>query len=248
MRHLMKHKSFPLRIPCLGLALVTLALLTGCEEVNMAIDNILGRRSPVVLAAASHQSQLSTILAKKRRAGDPPPAPAPEATPSQPQRPAKQVAPAPGKVPGKPVAKRPQTPLHRLKGKKRAVGAMPPRPKQPGVPLPQVAEVPETVFRVSRDPFKAPTEILPTECPPSTPLCKFDRSQLKLVGVIQVENGQFKGMVEDPDGRGYFVTTGMQIGGATVTQVTRRGITLHLRKTGQDVVLPLFEAREAKEF
>jgi len=80
------------------------------------------------------------------------------------------------------------------------------------------------------------------------PLCKFDRSQLKLVGVIQVSDGQFKGMVEDPDGRGYFVTPGMQIGGATVTQVTQRGITLHLRKTGQDVVLPLFlESRESRE-
>jgi len=33
-----------------------------------------------------------------------------------------------------------------------------------------------------------------------------------------------------------------------VTQVTQRGITLHLRKTGQDVVLPLFlESRESRE-
>lgn len=110
--------------------------------------------------------------------------------------------------------------------------------------MPTPAE-PATFTGVARDPFKAPTEILPSECPPSMPLCKFDRSQLKLVGVIQVAEGHFKGMVEDPDGRGYFVTPGMQIGGATVTQVTQRGVTLHLRRTGQDVVLPLFA--EVKE-
>jgi hypothetical protein len=106
-----------------------------------------------------------------------------------------------------------------------------------------------TEFPVVRDPFKAPTEILPSECPPSMPLCRFDRSQLKVVGVIQVEDGQFKGMVEDPDGRGYFITPGMQIGGATVTQVTNKGIMLHVAKSKQDVMMPLFlEAREAGEF
>ena len=78
-------------------------------------------------------------------------------------------------------------------------------------------------FQAERNPFKAPTEVLPSECPPSMPLCRFDRSQLKLVGVIQVSEGEFKGLVEDPDGRGYFITPGMQIGGATVTQVTNRG-------------------------
>ena len=81
------------------------------------------------------------------------------------------------------------------------------------------------------------------------PLCRFDRSQLKLVGVIQVSEGQFKGLVEDPDGRGYFITSGMQIGGATVTQVTNKGITLHVHRTRQDVTMPLFrEARESGEF
>ncbi len=80
------------------------------------------------------------------------------------------------------------------------------------------------------------------------PLCRFDRSQLKLVGIIQVGDGQFKAMVEDPDGRGYFVTSGMQIGGATVIQVSNRGVTLHLHKTQQDVLMPLYrETREASE-
>jgi hypothetical protein len=106
------------------------------------------------------------------------------------------------------------------------------------------------LFQAERNPFKQPTEVLPSECPPSMPLCRFDRSQLKLVGVIQVSEGEFKGMVEDPDGRGYFVTPGMQIGGATVTQVSNKGITLHLHRTRQDVVMPLFkEARgEAGEY
>jgi len=94
-----------------------------------------------------------------------------------------------------------------------------------------------------------PTEVLPSDCPPSMPLCKFDRSQLKLVGVIQVSEGNYKGMVEDPDGRGYFITTGMQIGGATVTQVTSKGITLHLHKTRTDVTMPLVrEARDTGEY
>jgi Tfp pilus assembly protein PilP len=100
-------------------------------------------------------------------------------------------------------------------------------------------------FVMLRDPFKQPTEILPSECPPSMPLCRFDRSQLKLVGVMQVSDGQFKGLVEDPDGRGYFITAGMQIGGATVTQVTNKGIILHVHRTRQDVTMPLF--REARE-
>jgi Tfp pilus assembly protein PilP len=126
---------------------------------------------------------------------------------------------------------------------------MAPRKKEelPGLPAP--VEAPSPLFEIARDPFKAPTEVLPSECPPSMPLCKFDRSQLKLVGVIRVEDGYFKGMVEDPDGRGYFVTPGMQIGGATVTQVREDGITLHLSKTGQDVVIPLFLVpKQSQEF
>ncbi len=80
------------------------------------------------------------------------------------------------------------------------------------------------------------------------PLCRFDHSQLKLVGVMQVADGQFKAMVEDPDGRGYFVIPGTQIGGATVTQVSTRGITLYVHKTKKDVPLPLFkEGRETSE-
>lgn len=92
-----------------------------------------------------------------------------------------------------------------------------------------------------RDPFDKPTEVLPSECPPSMPLCRFTRSQLKLVGVIQVADGVFKGMVEDPDGRGYFIAPGMQIGGATVTQITSQGATLREHAGRRDVPMPLFK-------
>jgi hypothetical protein len=79
------------------------------------------------------------------------------------------------------------------------------------------------------------------------PLCKFDHSQLKLVGVIQMPDGNYKGMVEDPDGRGYFINTGMLIGGATVTQVNNRGVVLHVHKTHTDVSMTLSqESRQAE--
>jgi hypothetical protein len=56
-------------------------------------------------------------------------------------------------------------------------------------------------------------------------------------------------MVEDPDGRGYFVTPGMQIGNATVTQVTNKGVILHVHKSKQDVIIPLYkEPKETEEF
>jgi Tfp pilus assembly protein PilP len=118
--------------------------------------------------------------------------------------------------------------------------------RRPGIFAPKEVVAPTVVspekmdfITDGRDPFKAPTEVLPTECLPSMPLCRFDFSQLKLVGVIQVGRGQFKGMVEDPDGRGYFIAPGMQIGNGTVTQVTRDGVVIHLHGIKQDARLPL---------
>ena len=278
------------KVQAVGLAILLGSLATGCTEVNVAIDELLGKQPPSLYAAASDQSRLPTILAKKRPAGERPPSREPQiqppseertpsatpssTTPTPPEKP-KEVQARP--QPAVPPAETPPTPpekpqetkaqeqppspaapdqaitelsLHQVKGKKAPPGAMPPAKNEEmqGAPTEPTTTEPATFTGIKRDPFKAPTEILPSECPPSMPLCKFDRSQLKLVGVIQVSDGQFKGMVEDPDGRGYFVTPGMQIGGATVTQVTQRGITLHLRKTGQDVVLPLFlESRESRE-
>lgn len=246
----------------IGLALLLGTLMTGCTEVNMAIDQLLGKQPAIVSAAVSGESQPSVIVARKTSPGE---QPAAEKTPVEPSS-RQGMAPAPVAPPPEPAQKHleaaqrtaptssPTTgrdaSVKEAKGKKALPGSpqtLPPPKKEevPGAPSAPVATEPTTFTAVVRDPFKAPTEVLPSDCPPSMPLCKFDRSQLKLVGVIQVQEGNFKGMVEDPDGRGYFVTPGMQIGGATVTQVTQRGITLHLRKTGQDVVLPLFvETRE----
>ncbi len=254
-------KLFSLKsIYCVGLAVSALALLTGCEEANLAVDTVLGRRSPVLSAAP--QVPPSVIPAARRTPGDkaapadapvqvdtapsgkvaPPeaaPAPAPVAPQDKPAGAQIQTAPTPSERPVPPVAE-----SQAVTGKRRGPGALSPQTRQ-AMPAEEERAAKDS-FVVVRDPFKQPTEILPSECPPSMPLCRFDRSQLKLVGVIQVSEGQFKGLVEDPDGRGYFITSGMQIGGATVTQVTNKGITLHVHRTRQDVIMPLFrEAREA---
>ncbi len=248
-------KFFSLKsIYCVGLAVAALALLTGCEEANMAVDSILGRRSPALSAAP--QVPPSVIPAAKRMPGEKA-APSAEAGPPVETQPGRVTPSAPTEAtspagqPGVPAQAGPnsaQPPAPEvaqspgIAGRKRAPGELSPQTK---ATMPQGDERAKETFVAVRDPFKQPTEILPSECPPSMPLCRFDRSQLKLVGVIQVSEGQFKGLVEDPDGRGYFITAGMQIGGATVTQVTNKGITLHVHRTRQDVTMPLF--REARE-
>ncbi|MGB6068886.1 MAG: hypothetical protein WBG50_29090 [Desulfomonilaceae bacterium] len=216
----------------LSMVTVMLMPLAGCEEANMAIDIILGKQSPV-LSASTQLSPQSFVFAKRREAGE---------------KASTGIEPA-GSADQKPAANPAKTKPSQYatqQGKRRAPGHPSPAMQQAAPPE---AKKPTELFRVERNPFKPPTEVLPSECPPSMPLCRFDRSQLKLVGVIQVSEGEFKGMVEDPDGRGYFVTTGMQIGSATVTQVNNKGITLHLHRTHQDVLMPLFkEARKASEF
>lgn len=234
MKHLTNTYSL-MRTCCISLALVLLCLLSGCDEANVAIDSILGRRTPV-LSAAPHGSSSPLIPAKMRVPGEKSPAPEGEPAVERPAPQAAQPAPAQAAVP---------------KGKKREPGQMPPA-AEPNVaekaPIPEAAKPPsaEEALSPPRDPFKQPTEILPSECPPSMPLCRFDRSQLKLVGVIQVSDGQYKGLVEDPDGRGYFVSAGMMIYGATVTQVNNRGMVLRLHKDGADVPMPLSKG-EVKE-
>jgi Tfp pilus assembly protein PilP len=215
------------RIFYLGMVVFVLAPLAGCEEANLAIDSILGRRSPV-LSAAQQASSQSLIPAKRRTPGE-------KVSPvGEPSAPAEQ----------KPAGEQPAQ-YATQQGKRQTPGQLSPAMQ---LLMPTQEKKTADFFQAERNPFKAPTEVLPSECPPSMPLCRFDRSQLKLVGVIQVSEGEFKGLVEDPDGRGYFITPGMQIGGATVTQVTNKGITLHLHRTRQDVVMPLFrEAREVGE-
>jgi len=234
-----------------ALALGALVLLTGCEEANLALDKLLGKPSSAIQAWPPQASTAPMAqFALKREPGERPPAPA-EPAPGMKREPGDRPAPpkvvTPAEVPA-PLTPAPKPPPEVAKGKKRQPGERAPAaaPPAPGV----VAEEPvkRDLFRVGRDPFKKPTEILPSECPPSMPLCRFDYSQLKLVGVIQVSDGQFKGLVEDPDGRGYFIAAGTRIGGATVTQVTNQGATLYLSKTKQDVPMPLFQAaREISE-
>jgi hypothetical protein len=213
------------------LALGLLVILAGCQEINSGIDGLLGRKSPV-LSSASHATSADLVPVKKRSPGVPP-----EAT--KPDTPDRTTVEPPKR---RPAGKKAASAVP--EGKRRAPGSPPPTTADAG-PTP---EGEKTAFTVVRDPFKKPTEILPTECPPSMPLCRFDRSQLKLVGVIQINEGQFKGMVEDPDGRGYFVTPGQQILGATITQVSYKGVILRDHKTKQDVLMPLYvEAKETGE-
>lgn len=99
-------------------------------------------------------------------------------------------------------------------------------------------------FVLERDPFKPPTEILPTNCPPSDPLCKFDYSQLKVVGLMQMAGGLYLAFVQDPDGRRYSVATGQMIGSATVTQISSGGITLRLHQRGREVMIPIYRTEK----
>jgi hypothetical protein len=220
-----------------GIALSMVVTLVGCEEANVALDNLIGRK-PVVVTDSQSLSAVSVVPAKKRTPGELPAAPTPQAEPGAKPKP-QDTGSAQQKA--EPAEQQP------MAGKKRKAGALAPPPPTAPSAVAKVDEMPPPppIPPVKRDPFKAPTEILPTECPPSMPLCRFDRSQLKLVGVIQVEDGNFKALVEDPDGRGYFISSGMQIGNATVTQVTNRGMTLRVAKTLQDVQMPLF--KEAKD-
>jgi len=246
------------RFYSLVLGATMVALLTGCEEANIALDHILGRTSPM-LSASGQSSPITIIQAKRTTPGEKQSqeAEAKPATPAAPETatpkkrplgeksgPAAQVKP-PDQPAAPPTAPKPAEGVPGLaEGKRRAPGQ-----SAPVVALPPVApgepKSPRELFGIGRDPFRQPTEILPTECPPSMPLCRFDPAQLKLVGVIQVEDGQFKGMVEDPDGRGYFITAGMQIGRATVTQINAEGVTLHDHRTRKDVPLRLL--REGRE-
>lgn len=186
-------------------AVAILALLTGCKEANLAIDFILGTRTPTFMA--SHPIlPFSMISSKKRTIISKALPETHEATQ---------------------VETRPSVDAEHGGNRNRLEpNEIPPQDRQTGKP----GEYSQREI-YPRDPFRPPTEDRPSECPPSMPLCRFDPSQLTLRGLIQVDDGQFKGMVEDPDGRGYFITPGMQISGATVTQVTSKGIILYLHKS-----------------
>ena len=196
----------------------------------MAIDVIFGKQLPV-LSASAEMSRKSFILAKRREAGEKA-STGIEAAVSADQKPTAYSG-EDQSLQSTPLGREGAACAHHYATGRSACSK----------------EARQSSSRSSEIPSNHLQRSCLSECPPSMPLCRFDRSQLKLVGVIQVSEGEFKGMVEDPDGRGYFVTTGMQIGGATVTQVNDKGITLHLHRTHQDVMMPLFkEAKKAGEF
>ncbi|MBM3300274.1 MAG: hypothetical protein FJY85_09995, partial [Deltaproteobacteria bacterium] len=69
------NRALLVKIHCLVVSLTALVLLVGCEEANLAIDNVLGRKSPLSLAAASDGARLTAVFAKKQPAGAMPSAP-----------------------------------------------------------------------------------------------------------------------------------------------------------------------------
>jgi len=231
----------PLRKPSpliLGIIMAPLVMLTGCQELQTTVDSLLGKDA-MASSPGPGGPALKLMLAQQQS----PPAGArkPPGT-TAPSAPGRPVAPAAKRQPGtattKPDADAAQKAEIR-QGKKTRPGRYAPA-AGPTEAREMIAEIPE--FRGRVNPFDAPTELgPPSDCPPSRPLCRFDRSQLKLVGVIQMGDGQLKGLVEDPGGRGYFVVAGMQIGTATVTQITYSGITLQEHKFGgKDVIIPLY--------
>lgn len=199
------------RLVGIGCLLGGMFLLSGCSDVHIAVDQLLGKEAPLLSKVQSSASEDSLTLLQDKK-------PIPRRD-KQPTKRARR---------GKPGAKA------KMEGKRRPPGSLSPAGKR------KLARESQQNFVAPRDPFERPAEILPTECPPSMPLCRFDRSQLKLVGVIRIGAGQFKGMVEDPDGRGYFVVPGMQLHGSTVTQISNKGVTLRDHKTQQDVLMRLY--------
>jgi hypothetical protein len=210
------------------LAAAVLAMSGGCTELTTTVDEVLGK------AGSAFTSNAMAASPSGRRESNP----AGKALKSRPK--AKRAAEP--STSGRPAGS--TSSALSMTGKKRAPGKLSPTTR-----VTKEKHAKKGIFTVKRDPFRQPTEVLPSDCPPSVPLCRFDRSQLKLVGVIQIGAGQFKGMVEDPDGRGYFVSVGMQIGNATVTQVSNKGVMLRVHKTSEDVLIPLYkEPKESEEF
>jgi len=270
------HIAERIAIACVVLGF--LGLSAGCSELHTTVDAILGKQPPMLLAqntepqtavpgkvrmppkpepaATEEKAPTQLPAAPKPPEAVPKPQAQPPVAPKPPEVAPQQVQTQPPAAP-KPPAAVTQAPIPpkakdkqvlALEGKRRAPGQ--PSPTAP--PAGPAAEPPKTEFRADRDPFRPPSEVqVRTDYLPSTPLARFDYSQLKLVGIIQMSEGQIKGMVEDPDGRGYYVQPGMQIGDgpnmATVTQITNRSVVLRVHKTKQDVLIPLFSERAEME-
>lgn len=226
-----------LNMSLMAVALAATMLFSGCKEADVAIDFMVGLSRPQLLAS-SPASPFWALLPRKHVWE--------ERTPSRykvsnieqtmPDPHPEQRYSASDPVRGDPQAVQ--------SGRTNTMGSA--AATQDPFPGPQKTSTKEDLS-FPRDPFSPPAEELrPEECPPSMPLCKFDRKDLTLRGLIQIGNGQFKGLVEDPDGRGYFVTSGTQIRGATVTQISRKGVTLYLHKS-KKIEWMLLEGRQAKD-
>lgn len=223
-------------IPSLTLSAMTLIslMISGCHEANTAIDFIVGKKSPAELFA-DKGSFIGTFLAPDRggtrfsggvhlaaRSG--------ALAPLRPKNDARFP---------------PQQDMMVVQTD--ALPELDSSLGQAALPAKQYSGM-TSEFTYPRDPFRPPLETVPpTECLPSMPLCRYDYTKLKLRGLIRLANGQYKGMVEDPEGRGFFITPGVQIRGATVTQVTADGVILYIHKTKKVDWLRI-EGREAKAY
>jgi len=119
----------------------------------------------------------------------------------------------------------------------------PPPPK--AAPLPPPAATPAGPTYVynpigKRDPFRSPdldlaraSAVANAAC--NEPLCKFDLDQLTLVAVVSGDANPLA-MVQDPQGRGYFLRRNTRIGrqGGKVTQILRDSVTITEYFTGPD--------------
>lgn len=208
---------------------------SGCSEIHRVVDALLGIQSTV-----SASSMGTGLSARGSSVG----AYLPERVA---RRGPLRMADLPKDAP-KPEPSAERSPAAPLEGKKRTPGELIKRgPQRDEAPLGSPDGRSPDELRVPIG--EPPKEIIPSECPPSEPLCRYQYSQLKLVGVMQVGEGFLKGMVEDPDGRGYFVAPGTQIGGATVTQITSRGMLIHVHKTQQDREMMLYRSgKDSDEF
>ena len=146
MKHL-RHSHTMRRIFYLGMIVFVLVPLAGCEEANLAIDSILGRRSPVLSAApqTSSQSLVPALKTSTRRQNS---------AVVEPSAPREQ----------KPAGEPAKTESHRIRpSKEKDV----PRANSPPDATGRTAREKSAgeLFQAERNPFKPPTEVLPQRVP-----------------------------------------------------------------------------------
>ena len=89
------------------------------------------------------------------------------------------------------------------------------------------ADIPPTLPdlpKALRNPFQPPLENIKDPLPSEEdPLVHFDLSQLRLTAIIRDQEGNLKGSIETPTGRGFIVTQGSRVGskGGLVKEISR---------------------------